>query len=36
MDFLWMFFGLFFSTFESAVTGDAWNKKFPIALLGDG
>jgi hypothetical protein len=33
MDFLWMFLELFLGPFESAVTGHAWDKKFPIALL---
>jgi hypothetical protein len=36
MDFLRMFLGLFLSPFESAVTGDAWDKKLPVALLCDG
>jgi hypothetical protein len=35
MDFFWMFLGLFLGPFESAVAGYAWDKKFPVALLGD-
>jgi hypothetical protein len=36
VDFLWMFLGLLLSPFESAVTGHAWDKQFPITLFGDG
>jgi hypothetical protein len=36
MDFLWMFLEFFLGPFESTVTGHAWDKKFPIALLCNG
>jgi hypothetical protein len=36
MDFLWMFLGLFFSPFKTAVTGHTWDQQVPITFFCDG